>query len=164
MSIADLGSLGEFVGSIAVVVTLIFLVFQVRQNTSALQTQISQSYLDRWMESLDQIINNDTLAEVFARGPESLQELTSVEATVVTAYYHTLIRQTDFMHYQYRNGKLDQELWEQWRANGVETFRRNPIFRSMVGIPGQIYSPEMNELAKQYIIEATQTEPKKKSD
>lgn len=164
MSIADLGSLGEFVGSIAVIVTLIFLTFQVRQNTSALQTQVSQSYLDRWMASLGQVINNPALAEIIAREPESLQELSDVEATMVTFLYHTTLRQTDFMYYQYRNGKLDQELWEQWRANGVETWRRFPIFRSMVGTPGQVYSREMNELVAQYIAEATQPVPQPGTD
>ena len=34
MTIFELGALGEFVGSIAVVVTLIYLALQIRQNTS----------------------------------------------------------------------------------------------------------------------------------
>ena len=33
MSISELGSLGEFIASIVVVVTLLMLVFQIRQNT-----------------------------------------------------------------------------------------------------------------------------------
>jgi hypothetical protein len=35
MTISDLGSIGEFISSIAVVVTLIYLSFQLRQNTRA---------------------------------------------------------------------------------------------------------------------------------
>jgi len=35
MTISELGSLGEFFASIAVLVTLIFLVRQMRQNTNA---------------------------------------------------------------------------------------------------------------------------------
>lgn len=34
-----LGNFGEFVGAIAVVVTLIYLVFQIRQNTQSIQSQ-----------------------------------------------------------------------------------------------------------------------------
>ena len=36
MTIAELGAIGEFVGSIAVLVTLIYLAVQIRQNTKAL--------------------------------------------------------------------------------------------------------------------------------
>ena len=39
MSIAELGSLGEFIGSIAVLVTLVYLVLQIRQNTLSIRSQ-----------------------------------------------------------------------------------------------------------------------------
>ena len=39
MSISELGSLGEFIGSIAVLVTLVYLVFQLRQNTLSMRSQ-----------------------------------------------------------------------------------------------------------------------------
>ena len=34
MNIMELGALGEFVGSIGVIVTLVYLAIQIRQNTS----------------------------------------------------------------------------------------------------------------------------------
>ena len=37
MTLSDLGSLGEFVGSIAVVLSLIYLAFQIRQNTKSIR-------------------------------------------------------------------------------------------------------------------------------
>ncbi len=42
MSLDALGNLGEFVGGLAVVVTLIYLAVQVRQNTAALRTASRQ--------------------------------------------------------------------------------------------------------------------------
>ena len=43
MSIMELGALGEFVGSILVLATLIYLVIQVRQNTKGIN---SASYVN----------------------------------------------------------------------------------------------------------------------
>ncbi len=40
LTIQDLGSLGEFFGSIAVLVTLVYLAFQMRQNTMAISAQV----------------------------------------------------------------------------------------------------------------------------
>lgn len=42
MTIAELGSLGEFVGSVAVLVTLIYLAIQVRQNSKITRMQMIQ--------------------------------------------------------------------------------------------------------------------------
>ena len=42
MSLEDLGNIGEFVGAIAVVVSLIYLGLQIRQNTAALRTASRQ--------------------------------------------------------------------------------------------------------------------------
>ena len=46
MSITELGALGEFVGAIAVVATLIYLAIQVRQNTGMMRAQIYQARSD----------------------------------------------------------------------------------------------------------------------
>ena len=43
MTIQDLGSLGELVGAIATVATLLYLAFQIRQNSHLLQTSIVQA-------------------------------------------------------------------------------------------------------------------------
>ncbi len=40
MTIQDLGALGEFLGSIAVLATLIYLALQTRQNTAAIAAQV----------------------------------------------------------------------------------------------------------------------------
>jgi hypothetical protein len=46
MSISELGSLGEFISSIAVLVTLIYLVFQIRQNTLSIRSQSRYNVLE----------------------------------------------------------------------------------------------------------------------
>ena len=40
MTLQDLGGLGEFIGAVAVVVSLIYLAVQVRQNTGALNSAV----------------------------------------------------------------------------------------------------------------------------
>ncbi len=46
MTLADLGNLGEFVGGIGVVVTLIYLAIQIRQNSALIMAQTVQSAID----------------------------------------------------------------------------------------------------------------------
>ena len=53
MSITELGSLGEFVGAIGVVLTLVYLAHQIRQNT----TQLEQNTLTAKAAAINASIN-----------------------------------------------------------------------------------------------------------
>ncbi len=51
MSISDLGSLGEFIGSIAVLVTLIYVALQIRYNTHATRAASHHAITDALMRT-----------------------------------------------------------------------------------------------------------------
>ena len=46
MTLEDLGNIGEFVAAIAVVVSLLYLAIQIRQNTKTVRTSTYQAILD----------------------------------------------------------------------------------------------------------------------
>ncbi len=80
MSIQDWGAIGELVGAAAVIITLIYLAAQIRQNTRSLRNATSLSITQalghingRWAE------NPDGFAEIWLRGCADLKSLTPVE-------------------------------------------------------------------------------------
>ena len=70
-----LGNYGEFVGAIAVVITLAYLAAQIRQNTLAMEKNAEREVLNdaaRWREN---VIRQPEVAELYLKGlsePESL--------------------------------------------------------------------------------------------
>ena len=48
LTIQDLGALGELLGSVAVLVTLVYLALQTRQNTMAITAQIDSARTPRY--------------------------------------------------------------------------------------------------------------------
>jgi hypothetical protein len=80
MSISELGSLGEFIGSLVVLVTLVYLVFQLRQNTLSMRSQ-SRYFV---LEALNADMQELTDPEFFRKS----ERVTSADATTqeVTAY------------------------------------------------------------------------------
>jgi len=62
MTIIELGALGEFFGSIAVVATLIYLVIHLRQNTDALRTTVEESISRSSQEMIMAAPNDELLA------------------------------------------------------------------------------------------------------
>jgi hypothetical protein len=59
MSISELGSLGEFISSIAVLITLVYLVFQIRQNTLSIRSQSRYYVLEALNADMRQAQNPD---------------------------------------------------------------------------------------------------------
>ena len=53
-----LGGLGEFIGAIVIVITLIYLALQVRQNTNALHAQSRQTVLSSAQTGLFAMMDN----------------------------------------------------------------------------------------------------------
>ena len=51
MTIQDLGALGELIGSVAVLATLIYLTLQTRQNTMAITAQVDAARARKALQS-----------------------------------------------------------------------------------------------------------------
>ncbi len=145
MTILELGALGEFIGSIAVVITLIYLSMQIRQNTKSMEEtkkhMISQTYQAR----SDQIIRanistalspefcelNANLAESGWPGNnEALNELSAGEQFQIRSYYRAHLARWDNLLFQLDQGLYDpgdyEDLYQplgffvpRWRALGL---------------------------------------------
>lgn len=84
MNIQDLGALGEVVGAIAVVVSLIYLATQIRQNTRQISMSVESARLaafERTVESSNQareiLFTNPEIADLFLRGLADYRNLQS---------------------------------------------------------------------------------------
>ncbi len=78
MTISELGSLGEFFASIAVLVTLISLVRQMRQNANALLRANVRQSSEQNDRALVELLD-EGVADLFLRGLKSLENLSEVE-------------------------------------------------------------------------------------
>jgi len=122
-----LGNYGEFVGAIAVVITLIYLAVQVRHskeateaNTKSLHLQSYQSWQAANLQ-INMSISSPAQSGIVARGNMGAANLTE-ETYVSYAMTHLAIMQmAQSADYLYRAGLLDRELWEaeMSRAAGI---------------------------------------------
>ena len=66
LTIQDLGALGELLGSVAVLATLVYLALQTRQNTTAIAAQLDGARINAVLEGPDDIDFVDTKESGFA--------------------------------------------------------------------------------------------------
>ncbi len=82
MNLQDLGNLGEFVGAIAVLVTLVYLALNIRQNTAqlsqntrAVQLTARQATEESTNRVREMLILNPELSDLYLRGLRGYSEL-----------------------------------------------------------------------------------------
>ena len=78
MNFSELGALGEFVSSIAVLITLIFLVIQMRQNAKLMRRANARQAMDANSRALVALLD-EGVSEIFIKGLNSIESLSEVE-------------------------------------------------------------------------------------
>ncbi len=102
MEIQDLGSIGEFISSVVVVITLIFLTVQLRQNTKAIRSTSFQEI------NQDQIRLTQDAWKFFdllkSAGGAPLQ---GPDRTKTAEFFYNVFRSYETAWYQHRAGNLE---------------------------------------------------------
>jgi len=74
-----LGNVGEFLGAIVIVVTLIYLAAQIRQNNQALRASFESESISRTFDLQHPVALDRQVAEWWARGADDFDNLDSVD-------------------------------------------------------------------------------------
>ena len=144
MSLADLGNIGEFVGSIAVLVTLIYLAIQIRQNTAATKIQIRQAIADSQSANINLRATDDRLPIIIAKANDS-EDLTLEEEHRLYFHLDATLRQFENFHSHYKSGVLDTDDWLSL-LYGLERTLRSPKAREVWEVMKPAYNEGFREM------------------
>ena len=112
----SLANLGEIIGAVAVVVSLIYLAVQVRQNTQAQRTENFSRALDR-VAALQAALSQDSEASViFAKGVADPTKLTPKERMQFTWAMYELFGAFEFMFLASKTNAIPEEIWQRWSS------------------------------------------------
>ena len=125
-----LGNVGEFLGAIAVVLTLAYLAVQVRHgkdsldaNTRSLRAQIAQARADNQQSFYRDAMHSDYWPSIIAKRRESANaeqyaaSLTPEECERVRLYLWGEMNDIRNQYYQFEEGFLDEAIWR-WSTRG----------------------------------------------
>lgn len=111
-----LGNLGEIIGAIAVVVSLVYLAVQVRQNTQAQRTENFSRALDRVAAMQASFSRDSYAAGVFAKGVAEPSRLTPKERIQFTWAMYELFGAFEFMFLASSTDAIPDEVWQRWSS------------------------------------------------
>lgn len=135
MNIEQLAAIGEFVGGMGVLVTLVYLAMQVRQNTAQIQqsTEVARGTAEvetaKMNMSYFQNLLDPVTAAVWRKAYSNLEDMTADEqvhfANLMGIWFH--LAQGNYR--QYQRGLLPEESWEPIARTLAGAMRQDVIQR-----------------------------------
>ena len=123
-----IGAIGEIMAAAAVIGSLIFVGWQMLQNTNALHTATSHSHMEIYTSLSMSIAENRELATLWSSGLADFSSLDDVDRVRFIAVASSAFRYYETSYVQHSKGNLDDELW-----NNIEK-----QLRDMTATPGVV--------------------------
>ena len=122
-----IGAIGELVGGIAVIGTLIYLASQIRQNTKMNASAIRQSFYDYTTRQMLQGTDDTEFNVTLAKAAMTDEELPPGERFRIMRLFQAVFVGYQGAYFQHRNGAISDDDWKMCRA----------LLRSFWLLPGQ---------------------------
>jgi hypothetical protein len=129
VTLDELGSLGEFISGLAVVVTLVYLALQIRHNTRAVRSSMHQDMVESTLRIAESMSDNPDVGRIVLKANEDYDNLTKEEFVRFEAYAERVFGNFESVFYSYRNSMIEQDLWESWEASYLADISRTAMRR-----------------------------------
>ncbi len=124
MTLNELGSLGEFISGLAVVVTLVYLAVQIRHNTRAVRSSMHQDMIESTLRIAESLSDNENVGRIVLKADEDYDSLTREERIRFEAYAERVFGNFESVFYSYRNSMIEEDLWESWESSYLADISR----------------------------------------
>ena len=119
MDLDSLANIGEFVGGMGVILSLIYLAVQVRGNTRSQRNDIEARALERLGSMQREMSSNPDLNKVHMRGLIDVKSLKPAERVQFTWWLTEFFSAMEFLYVQHEQGNVSEAIWQRW----VETYK-----------------------------------------
>ncbi len=115
MDISTAANVAEIMGGFAILVSLVYVGYQIRQSNRIASASALQSVLDRFSDrTINQYIEHPEVTEVMARGHVNFESRTGYEGQLFSAWTLREIFHMQNVMQLYKNGLLDKVDYDSW--------------------------------------------------
>ncbi len=147
----------EIIVAVAVVISVIFVGLEVRQNSRAQILSTTQNAVSDYIGSLEALAENPSLACLYVRAVQDYDGLSGSERLRFSAFYMSTYYQLQEMHRLAGEGAIDADTWTGFHALLTET-TRYPGVRQWFAQRRSWFSERFQAYIDQLIAEATAVE------
>ena len=112
LSWESIGTIAEIIGALAVIVSLAYVGFQIRQNTLAIRASSIDSGIQKGSELRYPIIENAEVARIYYEGSRNIEALGEEEKMRYRLLLHNAANALMNLYFQTSYGGLSAEIWD----------------------------------------------------
>jgi hypothetical protein len=151
----NLGNLGEFVGAIGVVVSLVYLARQLLQNTHSVRAASFNSMVQNSIRLAEHSFRDSEFAAFLERAEREPSTLSPQERVRWDSYMTAVWRHFGNLQYAHRVGTLDREMWGAYRAT-LKDHLRTPSWAAWFDEHRHLFSPTLGAQVDEALNEIAQ--------
>jgi hypothetical protein len=144
VTLEDLGNIGEFVGALGVVASLVYLAVQIRQNTRSVRTSTYHEAMRDFADAIDQLGRDAELTRIWYSGMADIESLSREERQRFATYLTSVLRRYENLLYQTQHGTLDVAAWVGIREQARYVFSQ-PGTRVWWDQAQNLFNPELRD-------------------
>jgi len=114
MNLTDLANIGQVIGAIAVVISLIYVALQIRQNTNAVRAATAQSVHEHFANWYTTFASDPSLSAVAINGLKDYGSLSETDKARLVAIFMAFLSYSQNAFLKWRQGLLAPSLWLGW--------------------------------------------------
>ena len=114
MSLGDLANLGQIIGAIAVVISLFYVAYQIRQNTNAVRSATAQTVHEHFAKWYHLLAADGDLSQIVTDGLRDYSSLSEQEKARFIATFMAFLSYSQNAFLKWREGLLASPLWMGW--------------------------------------------------
>lgn len=143
MTLQDWGALGELIGGVAIIVSLVYVGLQIKQSTAAARAATSQAFSAQYSEQMFHISRGDN-RDVFWRGLTGLQNLQGSEIVAFMCILGSIVRMWESFYLQMQEGTFEPRIFESWMTQLTDLFGQ-PGVQEYWAMRAHQFTPEFVE-------------------
>jgi len=115
VTLQDWGAIGEFVGGVAIIISLIYVGVQIKQGTNATRAASNQAFNAQYYALLVELTRPDT-RDVFWKGIGGLKNLKGSEQAAFMGFLAAIMRTYETFYFERLEGRFDSRMWDGYSA------------------------------------------------
>ena len=143
-----INAVSQFVSSIAVVLSVLYLGIQVHRSTRVARVAAQDAAASAVRDVTNTFMENAEMSRIWGAGLENLKNLSTEDQARFFHATHQFLKALETIHFHYVNGLMDKQLWLGWQE----------LLRHYIAAPGiaqywtvrnELFSARFREYVKQ---------------
>ena len=120
--------IAEIVGVLSIVISLVYVAVQIRQNTMAIRSDTSQSIHDAWGDVYGRLSTNSELTQIMMKGNTGLSALSDTDKGQYMSFWMNTMLTWQNAYYQYNAAALEERIWHTMEKTMLSALLSSPGF------------------------------------